>query len=153
VRNISVYLAGPIDGLDDRGRSWREEAAVDLPMGVVLFSPAHAYVGASKATAHEIHMLNSAMVAVCDAMIANLAGPGWGLGTIREIERGKLGEKPVAVIVEPDCQDSLMLYDLMVCHSFDEALVAVMEAFNEQRRRPNLPFPFSHMRFQEPDDE
>lgn len=149
MRNCSVYLAGPIDGLDDHGRTWREQLT-DLPSGVILFSPAHAYFNTGPLVAAELHFLNSAMLHACDVLIANLAD-GVTLGTAREIEQARLRHMPVgAILAEDDPQKSLMLYDLLVGTSFDEVLELCMEQLNELRRPPAglmIPFPAR------PDDE
>lgn len=129
----SVYLAGPIDGLEDYGRGWREQVARELPKGVVVFSPAHAYVGAEMRTAPALHRLNAAMLAECDVVIANLTY-GVTLGTAREIEHARSLDKPTGAILTEETlqgEPSLMLYDLLTGSTFTEVLTQCIALIEE----------------------
>lgn len=147
MRNCSVYLAGPIDGLDDHGREWREALTEGLPSGVIVFSPAHAYFGTSQLNAAELHFLNTAMLAACDVVVANLS-LGVSLGTAREIEQARIRHKPTGLIMPGDYHDvhkSLMAYDCLLGGTFDEVLELCMEQLNHMRQQPRgiaIPFPF-----------
>lgn len=136
MKNISIYLAGPIDGIaEEDAKTWREQAGLDLPTGVLLFSPAHAYFGASLATARELACLNGTMLMACDAMIANLSGSGMGFGTIREIQLARMQNLPVAVVY-PEPLPSLMAFDVMRGADFDECLEMVLDTVQAKRSAP-----------------
>lgn len=147
VRPMSIYLAGPIDTVSDEdARGWREQAADQIPTGVLLFSPAHAYFGAGQATARELDFLNTTMIKYTDATIANLS-LGLSIGTLREVERASAMQKPVAVIADPTLNmqvaalvaASLMTYDVHVVETFDEAIGWAMEQVNQNRQQPYGP--------------
>lgn len=139
MKNVSIYLAGPIDGVSERlARGWREDAGTDLPMGVVLFSPAHAYFGASKATAREVCYLNRMQIAATDAMIANCLD-GFGFGTVREIEFAVSQHKPVVVMESAGlAQQSLMMHDVVVVEDWDTALQVALEEVQKLRGDQNM---------------
>lgn len=132
--NVSIYLAGPIDGVSEEdARDWREHVGKLAPVGVLLFSPAHAYFGTSPVVAAELHYLNHQVLQACDAVLAYLPlEKGRALGTIREIEAARMMHKPVAVF-GIEAEESLMSYDLMVCHSFEEGLDLILEAMQSRR--------------------
>jgi nucleoside 2-deoxyribosyltransferase len=131
---VSIYLAGPIDGIPQESAcDWREAVGSQAPLGVLCFSPAHAYFGASHATAERLHQLNHMAMANCDAVLAYLGGPGRAMGTIREIEAAREMGKPVAVCGISK-EESLMTYDLMVCDSLQDAVTAILETVQLLRR-------------------
>ena len=152
-RNVSIYLAGPIDGVpEDDAREWRQAVGQMAPVGVLCFSPAHAYFGASAATARELHYLNHRALEGCDAVLAYLRGPGRAFGTIREIEAARQMHKPTAVVgLKPD--ESLMTYDLMVCDNLDGAVTAILEAVAAMRKRDGMPIAFLQGMMRPPDQE
>ena len=136
---ISIYLAGPIDGVDKREAcQWREDAAALAPTGVLLVSPAHAYIGTTNpATAREMDRISRSLILSCYGLVANLSGPGRGFGTIREIEFAKMNQRFVSVVVneEDPIFDSLMSYDLMLMPTVDEAIQSVASQIVDQRER------------------
>lgn len=79
-----VYLAGPIDLVDRaEAQGWREKAAKKLKKkGFGVFSPAHAFeVDPESVTADQaesILAINGHAMEHCDAILANMAGPGYG---------------------------------------------------------------------------
>lgn len=79
-----VYLAGPIDLVDQNtAQGWRSEAAELLrEHGYGVFSPAHAFELPPDRIDANIAMsvlnINNAAMQICDAILANLAGPGYG---------------------------------------------------------------------------
>lgn len=78
-----VYLAGPIDLVDqETSQNWRTEAAIQLKaQGFGVFSPAHAFElpdAVSTDTATSVLSINRAALEICDAVLANLVGPGYG---------------------------------------------------------------------------
>ena len=134
--SICLYLAGPMDDIEkDAARGWREEAADAVGMGVLLFSPAHAYLNATKVNASMVDFLNKGMIRYCDGVLANLTGPGRGFGTIREIEFARMNQKPVAVAGDLDLH--FASHDLLIRPTLDEAAHALIETIGEIRDRPN----------------
>jgi nucleoside 2-deoxyribosyltransferase len=79
-----VYLAGPIDLVDRaEAQGWREKAAKKLKKkGFGVFSPAHAFEvdpdALTRDSAQSILAINSHAMQHCDAILANLTGPGYG---------------------------------------------------------------------------
>lgn len=98
-----VYMAGPIDDLDPMDADgWREQLAqLLIERGLVAFFPNRCYAVPSmpdQATKLAVIHLNKHVIYSCLAVIANLNGPGRGIGTIREIETARSMGKPVIVI-------------------------------------------------------
>lgn len=153
IQPIMIYLAGPIDDIPIQvARKWREEAGLDLPTGVVLFSPAHAYQGeVSEATAPKVDFMNRVNIAFCDGVIANLSGLGKGFGTIREIEFARSRNKPVVVI--GDHIVSLMTHDLHLVKDFDSALTSILQSIQEGRNPQVLMVPLPFLQPPEDQDE
>lgn len=78
-----VYLAGPIDLVDQgTAQGWRGEAAAKLKeQGWGVFSPAHAFElpdAVTQQLAVTVLGINKAALDLCDAILCNLAGPGYG---------------------------------------------------------------------------
>lgn len=78
-----VYLAGPIDLVaPGEARDWRVVAAEKLNLhGFGTFSPAHAFTVPPHPPADlaiTVLGINKAALDLCDAILANLAGPGYG---------------------------------------------------------------------------
>lgn len=155
IQPIMIYLAGPIDDITiNQARTWREEAGLDLPTGVVLFSPAHAYQGeVSEATAPKVDYINRVNIAFCDGMIANLSGPGRGFGTVREIEFARSRNKPVVVIDSIDHIVSMMAHDLHLVKNFDAALTSILQSIQEGRNPQVLMVPLPFLQPPEDQDE
>jgi len=138
---IIIYLAGPIDGINPGdARGWREQVEDQVPTGVLLFSPAHAYMNVRPVNAQAIDWINKTVIRQCDGVLANLSGPGRGFGTIREIEFARLGGKPVAVVGDLDIHYSA--WDCILAESFDQAIEALLKAINEQREQMANPLSF-----------
>lgn len=153
-RPMMIYLAGPIDDIPiEEARHWRAMAGHELPTGIVLFSPAHAYQGeVNKITAPKVDFFNRVNIVHSDGVIANLAGEGRGFGTIREIEFARTHNKPTAVIATHDQPVlSLLAHDLFLVESFDEALQEIMVAVMQDRNTPRGVF--LQLPFQQADEE
>lgn len=116
-----VYLAGPIDGVpaDEAGR-WRQVVADYLSFffGVASFDPSRPW----RVMPHRVDSVASAMIAVnrmaidhSSAVIANLAGPGRAIGTIREIEYAVLHNVPVMVLLDGEVPPTAALHDVWTC--------------------------------------
>ena len=149
--SLLVYLAGPQDDVStEEARGWREELMDIAPSGVAFFSPAHAYGGVNPSSFSSVDACNRCVIAhSADAVIANLMGPGRGLGTIREIEFGFLSGKVVVVVT--DDTRSLMLHNVTVVPDLDTALHQVLELVDTKRRTP--PWPWSMIQQQSDDDD
>lgn len=148
---ILIYLAGPIDDVEvEEAQGWREQIAVDLPEGVVLFSPAHAFLNVNASNIKRADWANRHVINCADAVIANLDGDGRGFGTIREIEFAVRIGRPVVVVGQ---LESLMQYDLEVVGRLDEALMTALELVAEKRddRAFSLPS-FLGIKLDEDDD-
>lgn len=116
-----IYLAGPLDGLGKfDGTAWYDEFMAVRPADVVGFMPGRAYIGASCETAGAADRANRAVIAVSLGIVANLAGPGRALGTIREIEFAKSLAKPVIAI--GDLSASLAAHDLTTVSDLQGAI-------------------------------
>lgn len=127
-----IYLAGPIDGVAaGESQTWREKAADLVDTGVLLFSPAHAYMNAAPINAQSIDWINKSVIDQCDGVLANLTGAGRGLGTIREIEFARLRNKPVAVAGDLDVHYSA--WDLVVRPTLEDAVHELLKAIYAQR--------------------
>lgn len=117
--NLLVYLAGPIDDIStDQARSWRASlAAVLNSLGHVAFDPSAPWlIGRDQLAdgAAAIDLGNRQVIRRSAAVIANLAGPGRGWGTIREIEFARSLGIPVLAIVPDDLPTTVALHDLEV---------------------------------------
>ena len=115
-----LYLASPLDALEEDGTAWYDVFRRIRPDDVVGFMPGRAYVGASARTASEVDRANRAVIDVSHGIIANLSGPGRALGTIREIEFAKSHGKPVIAV--GDLAASLASYDLIVVPDLQSAV-------------------------------
>lgn len=131
-----VYLAGPMDDVGDlEARKWRESVILYAPVGVAFYSPAHAYMNVSTANFSKVDRANRCAIAhVCDGMLVNLAGPGRGFGTIREIEFARMHNKPVAVAGE---LASMMKDDLLIASNLEDALALLLEEIHMDRNEPS----------------
>lgn len=127
-----LYLAGPMDDVTTgQAQGWREWVGENAPSGVVCFSPAHAYLGATRANFPYVDQASRHMIKhCCHGMIANLSGPGRAFGTIREIEFARSCSTPVVVIGD---LESLLTYDLRVVTSLESAMDAILEQIQEAR--------------------
>lgn len=105
-----MYLAGPLDGLDNDGTTWYDEFEEIRPDDIIGFMPGRAFIGAVD-NPEGMDAANRAVIRVAVGVIANLSGPGRALGTIREIEFAKSLGKPVIVV--GNVSASLMAYDLI----------------------------------------
>lgn len=133
---VLIYLAGPIDDIPlDAARGWREELMAGAPAGMAFFSPAHAYFNVTAATFMPVENCNRAAIRQCHGVLANLAGPGMGFGTIREIEFSRSLSIPVAVVSDSPIK-SLMVIDLYAAESLKDGLDMLLEAIQETRNQP-----------------
>lgn len=137
-RPVMVYLAGPIDDVEDtESRGWRESMILSAPAGVVFYSPAHAYINVNEANFTKVDRANRVAISHCvDGMLVNLAGEGRGFGTIREIEFARMNNIPVAVAGEVA---SMMRDDLFIASDLGTALTLLLEAIQEERNIPQHP--------------
>jgi hypothetical protein len=134
---IAIYLAGPIDDIgQNESRGWRERIAEILPTSVVCFSPAHAFIGTNKENFRAVDFINRhAIKCCCTGVLANLAGPGQGFGTIREIEFAVMTNTPVAVAGQIE---SWMSHDIMVGENLGEALNLLLQEIANIRNVPPM---------------
>jgi nucleoside 2-deoxyribosyltransferase len=114
-----VYLAGPIDDVTTaQARGWRASlGAVLNELGYIGFDPAAPWLVQTNQLAvfaAAIDAGNRAVLQDCCAVIANLAGPGRGLGTIREIEFARSLLLPVMAILPDGLAPTVALHDLVV---------------------------------------
>lgn len=116
-----VYLAGPVDDVDAiTANYWRSEVAKHVTSwseGHVCYDPQRPWLVAASglpANARYIDLVNREVIRVAVAVIANLAGPGRGIGTIREIEFARSIDRPVLVFVPDDLPPTVALHDLLV---------------------------------------
>lgn len=113
-----VYLAGPIDGIEpaNAGR-WRIKFSREMKLsGITCFDPYGAFYGASPNAADLVQAVNRAAIDASQAVVAYLAGPGRGFGTIREIEYAVSRGKRVIVVAA----------DLSVMSTWDCELVPTL---------------------------
>ena len=109
---MNVYLAGPIDLVDDKGKGWRDEL-IELCKGhhtVLLYSPQTPF-SFSRATpdiSKFIHDVNMEALNRCDAIVARLMRNQASVGTPIEIYEAvtKL-RKPTVVVT--DMADSVYM--------------------------------------------
>jgi nucleoside 2-deoxyribosyltransferase len=85
-----VYLAGPVDGVSEPERSgWRQAMGHALiRRGLIGYSPAAPWMAAQEEAvehASTVDAINRHVINRSVGLIANLAGVGRGIGTIREI--------------------------------------------------------------------
>lgn len=150
---MTIYLAGPM--LDHTGdfkhpeaQTWREEIAAEIPTGVLLVSPAHAFFGASPITAQALDYMERHMIHAADGVLVNLLTEEPAFGTIRDIEFARSHGRPVAVAGDVR---SLMAHDIMVEPSVELALLALIHAIRQEQDTPPM-LPFGVM-LRRPDDE
>jgi hypothetical protein len=135
---IAIYLAGPIDGIEDQGRGWRDDIFELLPMNVACFSPAHAFINDNRESIPAIHMISHQVIRLCDGMLVKTDTRSLMVGTIREIEWARLHGKPVVVVdISDRISDSLMAYDLLVADNVEQGLTLLLDAIREQRSVPH----------------
>jgi nucleoside 2-deoxyribosyltransferase len=116
--NKSVYLAGPITGLDYEGAtSWRTVVADRFrDLGIDAFSPLRckaylATAGSLKAEGYDEYPLSSAKgittrdrhdVMTCDLVLVNLVGAEKiSIGTMIEVGWADAARKPIVMAIEP----------------------------------------------------
>lgn len=98
-----VYLAGPIDDVDEDGANhWRRYVSNMLGRhGINTFNPYLAYNVANLDTIkRQVSEIDRAAIAQCDMLFANLSGNGRAFGTIREIEYARSLNIPVIVVAK-----------------------------------------------------
>jgi hypothetical protein len=124
-RSLVVYLAGPIDLAEElEAYEWRVEAARYLSeAGHTAFNPAMAFLGANRHNAEVVETINRAAIDNSDVIIANLT-KRMSLGTIREIEYGKVYGKRVVVASEL-LGGSFATWDLEIVPTLADALRVV----------------------------
>lgn len=134
---ISIYLAGPIDGIPyTDAQDWRE--SIDPPNTVLLFNPVTCFVNAGMPVAAPMHTILKHVIACCDGVLANLSGPGRGIGTIREIEFAKGLNKPVTIVCPQEVEaTSMMTYDLDCFRTVSDAFVGILSQIVDQRHEPH----------------
>jgi len=153
----AIYLAGPIDGISiEEGCSWREELAKSVPSGVLLVSPAHAYLGTvNTANAKQMDYLNRNLIQNCQGFLANLLGPGRGFGTVREIEFAVLSNRFVAVAGHDSLHESMMTYDFPIVDTLMEGVESIIDRVATKRNEPPMGLPaflFPQQRDEDGDD-
>lgn len=151
---VSIYLAGPIDGIPlEDALGWRDEIAELYPT-TLFYNPVTAYRNASQGTMSGVERFNRVAICLCDGVLANLAGPGMGFGTIREIEyasQNPSANKPVAVA--GDIQ-SMAVADLIVRPTVEEALEELLALVADGRHAMSQhPLAQLFSRIEEGDDD
>lgn len=137
MKTMTIYLAGPIDDIPEpEARRWRNELALGAPTGCLFFNPTTAWSGASQMTAQALDYGNRVAIVAADGLLANLSGPGWGFGTIREIEFARSQKKPVAVALGDRDPVSLLLHDVAVAVDVDAALGSLVEMIRRNQDKP-----------------
>lgn len=150
---VCVYLAGPIDGIDqDRAQRWRALVA-DLFPSVLFFDPSRAWHNAGPEMAWALDSAHRQMICCADGVLANLRGEGRAIGTIREIEYARSQGRPVAV-AGLDQNVTLMAYDLLCEDGVEEAMTRLLQVCIDRRERGMMsPFQVFFGRMVEDDDE
>ncbi|MBT9131398.1 MAG: hypothetical protein DDT41_01704 [candidate division WS2 bacterium] len=123
-KSCMIYLAGPIDGVDDdTANSWRINIISLLTKaGYNTFNPVTPY----KCGSYDLHYkeqvmeIDKAAIRACDILIANLNSSGRAFGTVREIEYAKTLNKRVIIVC--DNLTSVFAADLEVVPNFTEVL-------------------------------
>lgn len=135
-RPVMIYLAGPMDDVTKaQARGWREAMADAAALGVVFYSPAHAYLNVRGVNFTKVDRANRIAIShMVDGMLVNLAGVGAGFGTIREIEFARMNNIPVAVAGKVA---SMMKHDLLMAADLGAALDLLLEAIQEGRDAPH----------------
>lgn len=157
VKATMLYLAGPIDGVDSQeARGWRAEVGAMVDgSAVLLFDPSTAWHGTGEFTAKSLDYFNRHMISLCDGVLANLSGTGRGFGTIREIEFGRLHDKPVAVVTGDEPLESLLQHDLLTASTLEGGLEILLGKIADIRNQPPsiFGFPFGHViRLSQPEE-
>jgi hypothetical protein len=146
VTRPAVYLAGPVDDIQpDEAVGWRERIAADWPE-ILFFCPPTAFLNRSMESAGALDRIEKRVITECNAMLANLGGPGKGFGTIREIEYARShegGHRPVVVV--GDYAESLMAWDVMVADDIEEGMKVLVERMMMLRERAQDPFGFRQL--------
>ena len=120
-----VYLAGPIDDTSsDHAKHWRAEASQVLGRyGIHAFNPYLAYNLVPRTmmgVAKQVLAVNETAIRVSDAVIVNLAVPGKGIGSIREMDLAVRLGLPVAAVTG-DNHKRLALHDVNSFQSLADA--------------------------------
>lgn len=136
-RPMSIYLAGPIEGIStEDAMDWRQQVANLAPTGCLLFNPVTAWHGVSSITASAVAYGDRVVIAACDGVLANLSGPGRGFGTVREIEFARNQGKPVAVCAGDTPLISCFAHDVFQEPTLEASLMALIEAIRERQDAP-----------------
>lgn len=117
----SVYIAGPIDDAKTK---------IDLDVvffallakGLAIYSPRHAFQGASF-TPDFVALVNRSTICASDAMLVYWPSPDPSFGTGRDVEYARQAGKPVFVVA-PWCH-STELHDCHVYNSIADAATAM----------------------------
>jgi hypothetical protein len=139
---ILIYLAGPIDDIEQEdARGWREEVGEQGEF-VCFFSPAHAYIGVGKHTISVADFVNRHVIDFSHGVLANFE-EGAGFGTIREIDHARRSNTPVVVVdLHGRFARSLMTFDLDVVEDLDEGLQLLLTKIADMRNEPPTIFGF-----------
>jgi nucleoside 2-deoxyribosyltransferase len=138
MKSMTIYLAGPIDGINTQeAQGWRRRVASSAPTGVLFFDPSRAWWGATPATAAAVDHGNRIQIMSCDGVLANLSGPGRGFGSVREIEFARLHGKPVAVVSREPLV-SLTAHDLFLHTDIEAALMELLQAVRDEQDAPRV---------------
>lgn len=135
---FTIYLAGPCDGISAADTTgWRDELATEFP-SVLFVRPDRAYDNQSYDNAAAFDHMNRHLIKCSSAVVANLSGPGRGLGTLREIEFARAMEKYVSVACDIDkMKKSLLSYDLHLFPTPAEATHGALEFLTEVVNQPH----------------
>lgn len=125
----TVYLAGPITGLDHAGATdWRKDVAADLASaGIKGFSPMRGkdyLAGLGQLSGHgreyfDLNIMSQPRSVMtrdrfdatrCDAILVNFVGATRvSIGTVMEIAWGDLRRTPIVVASDNDVHDHMMI--------------------------------------------
>lgn len=131
----TVYLAGPIDLVDDKegvSWNWRRRAAQYLSdYAITCFNPQTAFINAA---AHDgdnalyVNTVNRAALGAADAVLVYMPDNMQMIGTIREIERACRADKAVVIWAEnvSKVKRSLETVDVQVVGTLETAIVWVV---------------------------
>lgn len=124
---LVVYLAGPVDDVDaGQAMGWRQQFAQLAPSALCICPPT-VFLNARMDTAPGVRLVCHSLIASSSVVVANLLGPGLGLGTAREVEIAvrDVGVPVVAMLPEAQRNSYLFAFDCLVVSSVEEAAQAV----------------------------
>lgn len=116
----SVYLAGAVFGLDDRGQRWRQQAIEWMPDCWVAVNPMLVELAATDPEA--LVRADYVSIMSCDAVLAHVEQPSWG--TAMELAFARQWNIPVIgwKLVQGEISPWLKVHLTCLRHSLREAI-------------------------------